>query len=77
MAGKDIFVKKGFMVGNSAKTDFDLLVFNSIKASTDPKFNSFTLDKYGNGLLTIIRSAQCPYSVKNVDAIPQDAKRLI
>jgi hypothetical protein len=32
-------------------------------------------DCHGNGL-TIIRSAQCPYSVKNVDAILKTAKKL-
>ncbi len=31
--------------------------------------------KYDNGLI-IMRSAQCPYSVKNVDAILMTAKKL-
>lgn len=75
MADKDIFLKKGFIVVDSAKPDFDLLVLKFNKTATDPKFKSFSLDKYDNGL-TIIRSAQCPYSVKNVDAILKTAKKL-
>ena len=34
-----------------------------------------SLEKYSKEL-TIIRSAQCPYSVKNVDAILETAKKL-
>jgi hypothetical protein len=75
MANKDIFIKKGFKSIDTAKPDFDLLVLKFDKAATDPKFRTFSLDKYDNGL-TIIRSAQCPYSVKNVDAILKTAKKL-
>lgn len=40
-----------------------------------PKFKnlSLNLEEYTEGL-TIIRSAQCPYSVKNVDAILNTAR---
>jgi hypothetical protein len=75
MANQDIFIKKGFKTTDSAKPDFDLLVLKFNKAATDPTFKTFSLDKYDNGL-TIIRSAQCPYSVKNVDAILKTAKKL-
>ena len=75
MANKDIFLKKGFIAVDSAKPDFELLVLKFDIAATDPKFKSFSLVKYDNGL-TIIRSAQCPYSVKNVDAILKTAKKL-
>ncbi len=75
MANKDIFLKKGFTSTDSVKPDFELLVLKFNKAATDPKFKAFSLDKYDNGL-TIIRSAQCPYSVKNVDAILKTAKKL-
>jgi len=75
MANKDIFIKKGFQSIDAAKPDFELLVLKFNKAASDPKFKSFSLDKYDNSL-TIIRSAQCPYSVKNVDAILKTAKKL-
>ncbi len=75
MAKKDIFIKKGFKAIDTAKPDFELLVLKFDKTATDPKFKTFSLDKYDNGL-TIIRSAQCPYSVKNVDAILKTAKKL-
>jgi hypothetical protein len=75
MANKGIFIKKGFISVDSAKPDFELLVLKFDHAANDPKFKPFLLDKYDNGL-TIIRSAQCPYSVKNVDAILKTAKKL-
>ncbi len=75
MADKDIFIKKGFVSVDTAKPDFELLVLKFDKAAPDPKFNKFSPDKYDKGL-TIIRSPQCPYSVKNVDAILETAKKL-
>jgi hypothetical protein len=75
MANKDIFLKKGFISTDSVKPDFELLVLKFNKVVADPKFKAFSLDKYNSGL-TIIRSAQCPYSVKNVDAILKTAKKL-
>jgi hypothetical protein len=75
MANKEIFHKKGFISADKVKPDFELLVLKFHKSATDPKFKNFSLDKYDNGL-TIIRSAQCPYSVKNVDAILETAKKL-
>jgi len=75
MADKDIFLKKGFISVDSVKPDFELLVLKFDKTATDPKFKKFALDKYDKGL-TIMRSAQCPYSVKNVDAILETAKKL-
>jgi hypothetical protein len=75
MANKDIFLKKGFISVDSVKPDFELLALKFDKAATDPKFKTFSPDKYDSGL-TIMRSAQCPYSVKNVDAILKTAKKL-
>jgi GNAT superfamily N-acetyltransferase len=75
MAEKDIFIKKGFVSVDTSKPDFELLVLKFDKAAPDPKFKKFLLDKYDNGLI-IIRSPQCPYSVKNVDAIIETAKKL-
>lgn len=75
MADKGIFLRKGFISADAVKPDFELLVLKFNKTVTDPKFKKFALDKYDNGL-TIMRSAQCPYSVKNVDAILETAKKL-
>jgi hypothetical protein len=75
MVNKDIFLKKGFISTDIVKPDFELLALKFNKAATDPKFKAFSLAKYDSGL-TIIRSAQCPYSVKNVDAILKTAKKL-
>ena len=75
MVDRDIFIKKGFTEVDSAKPDFRLLVLKSDKSAPDPKFKSFLPAKYGEGL-TVIRSAQCPYSVKNVDAILKTAGKL-
>lgn len=50
-----------------------VLKFN--QNATNPRFKSMSLEKYKKGL-AIIRSAQCPYSVKNVDAILKTAKKL-
>lgn len=75
MAKKDIFLKKGFVLVDEAKPDFELLVLKFNQRAADPKFKNMSVDmnKYAEGL-TVIRSAQCPYSVKNVDAILGTAK---
>lgn len=75
MAKKDIFLKKGFVPVDEAEPDFELLVLKFNPGADDPKFKNMSLDteKYGEGL-TVIRSAQCPYSVKNVDAILKTAR---
>lgn len=75
MADKDIFLKKGFKCTDSVKPDFELLSLKFNMSASDPKFKPFTPDKYNKGLI-IMRSAQCPYSVKNVDAILETAKKL-
>jgi len=76
MANKDIFLKKGFQVVDSAKPDFDLLVKKFDEESKNPKFKSNMIDnlkKYQKGLY-VIRSPQCPYTEKNVKAILKSAK---
>lgn len=78
MAHNDIFLKKGFQVVDSAAPDFDLLALKFDKKSENPKFKpdmNENLKKYGRGL-TVMRSAQCPYTEKNVNAIIESAKRL-
>jgi hypothetical protein len=74
MAGKDIFEKKGFRLADTAKPDFELLVLKFDNATPDPRFIIMETGNKKEGI-TIIRSAQCPYSVKNVNAIMETASR--
>jgi hypothetical protein len=76
MVNKEIFLKKGFRVADSAKPDFELLVKKFDDESENPTFKSNmikNLKKYGKGLY-VIRSPQCPYTEKNVNAILESAK---
>jgi len=76
MVDKDIFLKKGFNIVDSIKPDFELLVKKFEVNSKDPKFKSNMKDNlknYQKGLY-IIRSPQCPYTEKNVNAILESAK---
>jgi GNAT superfamily N-acetyltransferase len=73
MAGRDIFLKKGFLVTGRADPDFELLALKFDPAAPDPAFREGSRRKYGKGLF-IFRSAQCPYSVKNVEAIMETAR---
>ena len=75
MANKAIFLKKGFVVIDEAKPDFQLLVLKFDEKLPNPSFKDMSaeLKKYSKGL-TIIRSAQCPYSEKNVNQIIETAK---
>ncbi|MCW4000018.1 MAG: YoaP domain-containing protein [Candidatus Bathyarchaeota archaeon] len=75
MAKKDIFIKKGFHVVDLAKPDFELLALKFRADAEDPKFKVASTADYAEGL-TVIRSPQCPYSVKNVDAILETAKEM-
>lgn len=75
MAKKDIFLKKGFEVVDLAKPDFELLVLKFREDASNPKFTIGTTTGYPSGL-TVLRSAQCPYSVKNVDAILETARKM-
>ena len=75
MAKRDIFIKNGFSVVDEAEPDFELLVFKFETAAADPKFRKMSAYKYQDGL-TILRSPQCPYSEKNVNAILQTAKSM-
>ena len=74
MAKKDIFIKKGFFEVDKAKPDFRLMVLKFDSKSPNPKFHDLTknLEKYENGL-HILRSFQCPYTEKNVNAMLKSA----
>ncbi len=77
MAGKDIFIKHGFEIVDSAKPDFELLVKKTNPNCPSPTFKhreQNELKKYAKGL-TIIRADQCPYSVKNVREIVETAQK--
>lgn len=76
MVNSDIFLKKGFRVVDTAKPDFELLVKKFDEQAADPRFKpdmAETLKAYAQGL-TVIRSAQCPYTEKNVNAILDSAR---
>jgi len=73
MAKKDIFLKKGFCMVDHAAPDFELLALKFDLQAKNPEFREMSPQKYSRGL-TVFRSPQCPYSVKNVEAIIQTAK---
>jgi len=76
MVGKDLFVKHGFEVVDTAPPDFELLVKKFNKKAPTPKFNGDwekRRSQYGTGL-TLIRADQCPYTVKNVKEISETAE---
>ena len=75
MAKRDIFIKHGFESVDKTKPDFELLVLKFNGKAKDPSFRKLTPKDYSDGL-TIFRSAQCPYSVKNVDAIMKTAEKM-
>lgn len=78
MVGNDIFLKKEFQIVDSTKPDFDLLALKFDEDSKSPQFKSTIADNlknYKEGL-TIMRSPQCPYTEKNVNAIVESAKKM-
>jgi len=75
MAGKELFIRNGFEVVDTAPPDFELLVRRFADAPL-PEFKGDwerRLSQYRSGL-TIIHSDQCPYVVKAVKEIPETAK---
>lgn len=78
MADARIFLKKAFHIADHSSPDFDLLVKKFDGKSKNPAFKSNmneNLKKYNKGL-TILRSVQCPYTEKNVNAILDSARKL-
>jgi N-acetylglutamate synthase-like GNAT family acetyltransferase len=78
MADNNIFLKNGFQIVENAKPDFELLVLKFDKNAKNPSFKhrlNEKLKETDNGL-TIMRSAQCPYTEKNVKAIIDSAKKM-
>jgi L-amino acid N-acyltransferase YncA len=77
MAGRDLFIKNGFEVVDTAPSDFELLVKKFNPEASDPIFRwdrEKRLGQYRKGL-TIIRAYQCPYTVKNVNEIQEVAEK--
>jgi len=78
MADNNIFLKNGFQIVDNAKPDFELLVLKFDKNTINPKFKhnlNEKLNEYKSGL-TILRSTQCPYTEKNVNAIIESAEKM-
>ena len=78
MVDAPIFLKKDFHIADHSKPDFDLLVKKFDDKSKDPAFKtnmSENLKRYSKGL-TILRSVQCPYTEKNVNAAMETAHKL-
>ena len=76
MAKKELFLKNGFQAVDRAKPDFELLVLKFSEESANPAFMPVIkeeLTKYDHGLV-VMRSPQCPYTEKNVNAILETAK---
>lgn len=76
LASKDIFLKGGFTVVDTAPPDYELLALKLKKSAPDPRFKGGwekKLEKYSRGL-TIIRSNQCPHVMKFADDIAEMAK---
>jgi len=77
MAKQDIFIKRGFSPVDRAEPDFELLALKIDPDSAIPRFKPTLKDNrslYADGL-TILRSPQCPYSEKNVNAIMETAQK--
>jgi len=75
MAKRDIFIKNGFESVDKTEPDFELLALKFDNKSKNPSFRKLSPVNYPDGL-TIFRSAQCPYSVKNVDSIIKTAEKM-
>ncbi len=78
MADNYIFLKNGFQIVENAKPDFELLVLKFDMNAKNPSFKNNLNEKLkenDNGL-TIMRSAQCPYTEKNVNAIIDSANKM-
>jgi GNAT superfamily N-acetyltransferase len=76
MAGKELFLKLGFEVVDTAPPDYELLVKKFKKSAPSPRFKrdwEKRLAKYGKGM-TIIYSDQCPYNAKFIKEIVETAQ---
>lgn len=77
MASKELFLRNGFEVVDTAPPDFQLLARKLKKSAPSPRFEGDwdkKLRKYDKGL-TIIRSDQCPYVAKALREISETAEK--
>jgi len=77
MAGRELFIQNGFETADTAAPDFELLVCRLTNSAPAPRFRGDWDERrkaFGRGL-TIIRSDQCPYTVKNVKEICETAEK--
>jgi hypothetical protein len=74
MAGKDLFLKNGFVTVSSAKPSFKLMV-KTLKEGPLPKFFDWEkqLNKYKG--LNIIYSYQCPWVARSINDLLEIAKK--
>lgn len=77
MCDSKIFLKHGFELVDKTSPDFQLLALSFTEDSIIPCFKEHILDQVlikKEGLI-IMRSVQCPYTEKNVNAIIETAKQ--
>ncbi|KPK43336.1 MAG: hypothetical protein AMJ65_06085 [Phycisphaerae bacterium SG8_4] len=77
LANSEIFLKSGFEVIDTAPPDYELLVKKFKVSTPNPRLKDNwdrKLNKYGKGL-TIIRSNQCPHTVRFADKIAEMAEK--
>jgi L-amino acid N-acyltransferase YncA len=77
IAKRDLFIKSGFKLVDTAHPDHELFAFRFMKNAPAPKFPrdlEERLQKYKSGL-TIIWSNQCPYVGKSLGEIFETAKK--
>ncbi|MBI9052842.1 MAG: YoaP domain-containing protein [Bacteroidales bacterium] len=75
MASRDLFIKNGFVIADSAKPDFELLFKSFNNNAEPPTFNDNCkkrASKYAKGLF-LITSDQCPYTTKAISEISETA----
>lgn len=78
MIGNAFFEKNGFHVVDNAPPDFDLVVMKFDPSVSDPVFIpnwEKGFETFAKGLF-IIRTDQCPYTVKNVNEICETANNI-
>ena len=78
MVNKNLFLKSGFVVTDKVKPDFELLALNFNDNKEIPVFKpsvNITHPEYKTGLV-IMRSPQCPYTEKNVNAIIESGVKM-
>jgi predicted GNAT family acetyltransferase len=77
MVGKDVFLKMGFNVVDTAPPDYELMALTFKKTDSNPQLKrdfENKIGKYKKGL-TMIVSDQCPYTAKAIADITEVAQK--